>query len=65
MKHRAGLIEAVNSILFFLLCECLVTDIVSTGQPFVDRRRLEKAARRTSAARSGGQFSMAGAAGLP
>lgn len=42
MKHRAGLIEAVNSILFFLLCECLVTDIVSTGQLFVDKRRLEK-----------------------
>jgi len=25
-----------------LLCECLVTDIVSTGQLFVDKRRLEK-----------------------
>lgn len=42
MKHRAGLIEAVNSILFFLAVQCLVTDIVSTGQLFVDKRRLEK-----------------------
>lgn len=42
MKHRAGLIEAVILSFFFLLCECLVTDIVSTGQLFVDKRRLEK-----------------------
>ena len=36
MKHRAGLIEAVNSILFFLAVR------MSTGQLFVDKRRLEK-----------------------
>lgn len=43
MKHRAGLIEAVNSILFFSCCaNAKVTDIVSTGQLFVDKRRLEK-----------------------
>jgi len=66
MKHRAGLIEAVNSILFFLAVRmpsdwhCVYWSAVCWQAQIGER--LPAARRRQGAA---GSFSVAGAAGLP